>query len=60
MALERTGWETPIRWAWCWSVDIRWMLEDLVDWLAGGKPEAADSVAPEMPLLNEVAWGSLW
>ena len=31
------------------------MLEDLADWLAGGEHEAADSVAPEMPLLNEVA-----
>ena len=42
MALEYTGWEATVRWAWHWSVDIRQMLEDLANWLAGGEPEAAD------------------
>ena len=60
MALERTGWKATVRWAWHWAVDIRQMLEDLADWLAGGGPEVTDSVAPEMLLLNEAARGSLW
>ena len=60
MALEQTEWEATVRWAWHWSVDTRRMLEDLADWLVGGEPEATNSVAPEMPLLNEAARGSLW
>ena len=60
MALERTGWEATARWAWHWLLDIWRVLEDLADWLAGGKPEAADSVALEMLLLNEVPRGALW
>ena len=60
MALEHTGWEATVRWAWHWSVDIWWMLEDLANWIVGGKPEAADSVALEMLMLNEVAQKFLW
>ena len=55
MALEWTGWETTKRWAWHWSMDILQMREDLVVCTADEEPEAADSVAPEIPMLNEIA-----
>ena len=49
MALEHTGWEATVRWAWHWSADIRRMLEEYAAWVLGGKPEAADAVAPGTP-----------
>ena len=55
MALEYTGWEATIRWAWRWLVDIQQMLEDLVECLAAREPGATDLVAPETTLLNEIA-----
>ena len=60
MALEQTGWETTVRWAWRRSVDIQQMLEDLAEWLAASKPDATNLVTPETPLLNEVAREAFW
>ena len=33
MGLEHSGWMYTARWAWRWLIDIRRMLEDLVDWV---------------------------
>ena len=60
MAIELSGWETPVRWAWHLSVDIWWMLKDLAEWLVAGEPEATDLVAPKTSQLNEVAREALW
>ena len=49
MALEHSGWVITARWAWHWLIDIWRMLEDLVAWVVGGEPEAADPVAPGTP-----------
>ena len=60
MALEQTGCETTAKWACCWSVDIWQMLEDLMDWIAAGEPEADDSVVPGTLMMNEIAREALW
>ena len=60
MALEQTGCETTAKWACRWSVDIRQLLEDLMDWIAAREPEVADAVVPGTLMMNEIAREALW